>query len=496
MPDLVKIIIPVVIVLLVLLLFFTGYLKAPPDTAYIISGLGRKRILIGKAGWRVPFFERVDKLSLRIMQVDVKTSEAVPTNEFINVTVDGVANVKISSDPELLKLAAEALLGKRPEELVGLVTQVLEGNMREIVGSVGLKEMVQDRQGVARKITENVVPDMRKLGLEVVNFNIQDFKDGAGTIENMGIDNVEQIRKNAQIAKANAQRDIAIATSNAQQEANAVKVQAEKMIAEQDAALAIQQAEMKVKADTKKAEADAAYSIQQETQRKTIEVTKVSADIAKREKEAELAEKEIAIKERQLDAEVRKQADAMKYKAQMEAEAELVRRQRDADAKAYEAVKEAEARKAEAEALRFAMEQEAEGIRAKGLAEAEAIEKKALAQKKMGEASVLEMYLSALPEVVKNAAAPLAQTDKIVMYGDGNSTKLVKDVMSSASQIMDGMKESTGLDLTALLSGAVGGAAAAARQPVTVEVKSVQAPAPGDQAQAASAPEKDDDQNV
>ena len=471
-----------VVVLLLLLLFFTGYLKAPPDTAYIISGLGRKRILIGKAGWRVPFFERVDKLSLRVMQVDVRTSEAVPTNEFINVTVDGVANVKVSSDPELLQLAAEALLGKRPEELVSLVTQVMEGNMREIVGSVGLKEMVQDRQGVARKITENVVPDMRKLGLEVVNFNIQNFKDGAGTIENMGIDNVEQIRKNAQIAKANAQRYIAIATSNAQQEANAVKVQAEKMIAEQDAALAIQQAEMKVKADTKKAEADAAYSIQQETQRKTIEVTRVSADIARKEKESELAEKEIALRERQLDAEIRKQADAMKYKAEKEAEADLIRRQREADAKAYEAVKEAEARKAEADALRFAMEQEAEGIRAKGLAEAEAIEKKAEAQRKMGEASVLEMYLSALPEVVKNAAAPLAQTDKIVMYGDGNSTKLVKDVMSSASQIMDGVKESTGLDITALLSGVVGGSMAASR-PVTVEVK-----AAGDGKDEADAP--------
>ena len=482
MPELMKWIIPGVIVLVVLLLLAAGYLKAPPDTAYIISGLSRKRILIGKAGLRVPFFERVDKLSLRIMQVDVKTSEAVPTNEFINVTVDGVANVKISSDPELLKLAAEALLGKRPEELVGLVTQVLEGNMREIVGSVGLKEMVQDRQGVARKITENVVPDMRKLGLEVVNFNIQNFKDAAGTIENMGIDNVEQIRKNAQIAKANAQRDIAIATSQAQQEANAIKVQSEKMIAEQDAALAIQQAEMKVKADTKKAEADAAYSIQQETQRKTIEVTRVSADIARKEKEAELAEREIAIKERQLDAEVRKQADAMKYKAEKEAEAELVRRQRDADAKAYEAVKEAEARKAEAEALRFSMEQEAEGIRAKGLAEAEAIEKKAEAQKKMGEASVLEMYLEALPEVVKNAAAPLAQTDKIVMYGDGNSTRLVKDVMSSTSQIMDGVKESTGLDLSALLAGVVGGKVAAS-QPVTIEVK----PAEQDEAKAASA---------
>ena len=454
----------VVAVVLIAAIVVMGYLKAPPDTAYIISGLGKKRILIGKAGWRVPFFERVDRLSLRVMQVDVKTSEAVPTNEFINVTVDGVANIKISSNPELLQKAAESLLGMRQQDLVALVTQVLEGNMREIVGSVGLKEMVQDRQGVAKKITENVVPDMEKLGIEVVNFNIQNFKDAAGTIENMGIDNVEQIRKNAQIAKANAQRDIAIATAKAQEEANGVKVEADKKIAEQDAALAVQQAEMKVKADTKRADADAAYSIQQENQRKSIEIAKTDADIARREKEAELAEKEIAIKERKLDAEVKKQADAMKYRAEKEAEADLIRRQREAEARQYEAVKAAEARKAEAEALRYAMEQEAEGIRAKGIAEAEAIEKKAEAQKKMGEASVLEMYLSALPEVVRNAAEPLSKTDKIVMYGEGNSTKVVRDVMASANQIMEGMKESTGIDISSLIAGFAGGKAAKATE--------------------------------
>ena len=439
------------------ILFFSGYLKAPPDTAYIISGIGKRKILIGKAGWRMPFITRVDKLSLSVMQVDVKTSEAVPTNEFINVTVDGVANIKISADPERLSRAAEALLGKSRQELVTLVTQVLEGNMREIVGSVGLKEMVQDRQGVAKKITENVVPDMDKLGIEVVNFNIQNFKDAAGTIENMGIDNVEQIRKNAQIAKANAQRDISIATSNAQQEANAVKVEAEKKIAEQNADLAVQQADMKVRADTKKAEADAAYSIQQENQRKIVEIAKTNADIARREKEAELAEKEIAIKERKLDAEVKKQADAMKYRTEREAEADLIKRQREAEAAAYEAIKDAEAKKAEADAIRYVMEQEAEGIRAKGLAEAEAIEKKAEAQKKMGEASVLEMYLNALPEVVKNAATPLAQTDKIVMYGDGNSTRIVRDVMNSTDQVIEGMKQATGIDLASILAGFVGG---------------------------------------
>ena len=452
------------------LLFFLGYLKAPPDTAFVISGLGKRRILIGKAGWRFPFLERVDKLPLNVMQVDVKTSEAVPTNEFINVSVDGVANIKISSKPELLNRAAESLLGLRQEAMVTLVTQVLEGNMREIVGSVGLKEMVQDRQGVARKITENVVPDMEKLGIEVVNFNIQNFKDAAGTIENMGIDNVEQIRKNAQIAKANAQRDIAIATAEAQQLANAVRADAEKKIAVQNAELAMQQSEMLVRSDTKKAEADAAYAIQQETQRKTIEITKADADIARKEKEAVIADREIALQEKKLDAEIRKQADAKKYQAEKEAEAQLIKRQREADAKKYEMAQQAEAlrieaeahkfqveqqaaaRRAEAEAMRYFMEQEAEGIRAKGVAEAEAIERKAEAQKRMGEASVLEMYLTALPEVVKNAAAPLSQTEKIVMYGDGNSSKLVRDVMLSASQVLEGIKESTGLDLKDLIS--------------------------------------------
>ena len=488
--DYIGYIIAGVVLLLGILLLVCGYLKAPPDTAYIISGFRKRRILIGKAGWRIPFFERVDRISLRVMQVDVKTSEAVPTNEFINVSVDGVANVKVSSDDALLLRAAETLLNMDQDELISLVTQVLEGNMREIVGSVGLKEMVQDRQGVAKKITENVVPDMEKLGIEVVNFNIQNFRDSAGTIENMGIDNVEQIRKNAQIAKANAQRDIAIATAQAQEEANAIKVEADKKIAEQNAQLSVQQAQMQIMADTKKAEADAAYSIQQESQRKTIEVTRANADIARREKEAELAEKEIALRERELDAEIRKQADAMKYKAEKDAEAQLIRRQREAEAQKYETLQQAEARKAEAEALRFAMEQEAEGIRAKGLAEAEAlrfameqeaegirakglaeaeaIEKKAEAQKRMGEASILEMYLSALPEVVKNAAAPLAQTEKIVMYGDGNSTKLIKDVIASTNQIADGMRESTGIDLQALIAGFAGGKAAQKSEPVEV----------------------------
>ena len=481
MPDPVTIIIIAVIafVALLALIFASGYVKAPPNKAYIISGIrSKKKVLIGKAGFRWPFFERLDKLSLDVMQVDVKTSEAVPTNEFINVSVDGVANIKISSDPELINKAAESLLAMDQRQLIFLCTQVLEGNMREIVGSVGLKEMVQERQIVAEKIKENAVPDMRKLGIEIVNFNIQNFKDGAGTIENMGIDNVEQIRKAAQIAKAEAARDISIAEANAKEEANKVAVNTNLRISEQNTALAIRQAELKKDADIKQAEADAAYAIQKEQQRKTIEVTAADADIARREKDAELAEKEIALQERRLDAEIRKKADALKYEAEKKAEAELIKRQREAEARRFEEeqaamakmkMAEAEkfeqeqqalAQKATADALAYSKMKEAEGIRAVGLAEAEAIEKKAEAQKKMGEASVLDMYLTALPEVVKNAAAPLAQTDKIVMYGEGNSAKLVKDVMTSANQITESLEESVGIDLKSMLAGFVGGKAA------------------------------------
>ena len=441
-------------VVLVIALLCSGDVKAPPDTAYIISGLRKKKkILIGRAGFRIPFLERIDRLSLRVMQVDVKTSEAVPTNEFINVMVDGVANIKISSDPANIAKASEALLGMHQEELVRLVTQVLEGNMREIVGSVGLKEMVQDRQGVAKKITENVVPDMEKLGIEVVNFNIQNFKDNAGTIENMGIDNVEQIRKSAAIAKANAQRDISIAEAEAKQQSNAVRVDSEKAIAEQNAELSMQQSSVKRKADNARAEADAAYDIQKEAQRKTIEIASANADIARREKEAELAEKEILLQEKKLDAEIRKKADALKYEAEKKAEADLIRRQREADAAAYEVIKEAEARKAEADALKYSMEQEAAGIRAKGLAEAEAIEKKALAQQKMSEASVLEMLLAVLPEMAKNIAEPLANVDSITMYGSDNTTKLMQEVTNSSSQIFEAVKTATGLDITQLIAG-------------------------------------------
>ena len=153
------------LILFLIVLFVAGYVKAAPDTAIIISGMGKRKILIGKAGFRIPFLQRLDRLSLRVFQVDIKTDEAIPTSNFINIRVDGVANLKISSDPQLLNLAAEAILNMNEEDLIQQVQQVLQGNMREIIGTVDIKRLVQDRQGVAQSVKENVVPDMAKMGI-------------------------------------------------------------------------------------------------------------------------------------------------------------------------------------------------------------------------------------------------------------------------------------------------------------------------------------------
>ena len=460
------IVIAVAVVLLIVVLA-SGYLKAPPDTAYIISGL-RKKIIIGKASIRIPFFERVDKLKLQLIAVDVKTSSAVPTADYININVDANVNVKVSSDPMLIKLGAENFLNKDTAYIAKVAREVLEGNMREIVGQMTLVAMVNDRKAFAEKVQENAAPDLNRMGLEIVSFNVQNFTDDQNLIENLGIDNVTTIQKKAAIARAESEKEIEIAKAAAQKEANDARVQAQTEIAKKNNELAIRQAELKKDADTQLAIADAAYEIQKEEQRRTIEVTRANANIAASEKDVELKAKEAEVKEKALDADVKKMAEAARYKAQQEADAKLYQLKKEAEADRFQREQEAEAQKAEAEAAKYAKMQEAEGIaavgkaeadaiRAKGLAEAEGINAKAEAMKKYGEAAVLEMYFKALPDVVKNAALPLANVDKITMYGDGNSSKLVGDIIGSTTKITDGLTEATGIDLRALLAGFLGG---------------------------------------
>lgn len=457
------------ILFVLIILFITGYVKASPDTAIIISGLRKNpKVLIGKAGIKIPFLERKDELNLQLIPIDVKTSNAVPTADYININVDATVNVKISDNEERLKLAAQNFLNKNAEYIGRVAREVLEGNVREIVGKMALEEMVSDRQKFALLVKENAEPDLAAMGLDIISFNVQNFVDGNGVIENLGVDNIVKIQKNAAISRAESEKEIAKAQANAKREANEAEVNAASEIAKKQNELAIQKAELKREADVKQAEADAAYKIQEEEQRKTVEITTANANIAKQEKEILLKQREAEVMEQSLDAQVKKKAEADKFAKQQQADAQLYERQREAEAKKFETEKEAEAMKAQAEARKYTMEQEAEGIRTKGLAEAEAIrakavaeaegiEKKAEAMAKMGEAAVLEMYFKALPEVVKNAAEPLNSVDKITMYGDGNSTKLMKDIMGTVVQVTDGLKESTGVDLQAILSGFLAG---------------------------------------
>lgn len=470
--NLVKFLPVIAVVFLLVLVVSIGYVKAPPDTAYIISGFRKSRTLIGKAGIRIPFFERLDKLSLKMFSVDVKTTDFVPNADYINVKVDASVKLRVGQSKEMRELAAQFFLNEREETIISRVQDTLEGNMREIIGQMKLKEMVTDRKTFGERVQANAVPDLEKMGLELMAFNVQSFIDQDDVIQNLGIDNVSQIRKSAAIAKAEADRDVAIAQAQTEKEANDAQVQSQIDIAEKQNSLAIKQSELKMVSDNKKAIADAVYEIQSQEQRKSIEITSVEADIARTDKQAELKAKEVEVAKQTLDAEVRAKADANLYEQQKTAEAELYKRQKEAEAAKYEKEQEAEAIKIQAVANKEAKEQEAigiaavgkaeaEAIQAKALAEAEGINKKAEAMQKYGEAAVIEMIVSALPEIAKNVAEPLSKVDKITMYGEGNNTKLIKDIVNGTSQITEGISESMGLDLKSLLAGVLGGKLAA-----------------------------------
>ena len=461
MEELIKIVIPfipvAIIAIVVICILFSGYVKASPNEAYIISGLRKKpRILIGKSGIKIPFFEKLDKLSLGAIQIDVKTKSAVPTAEFINVRVDSTVSVQIGKSPEMISLAAQNFLNTSRREIAEKINDLLEGNIREIVGQSELKKMVNDRKDFSKKVQENVVPDLARFGLELISFNVQNFVDDNGVIENLGIDNIEQIRKDAAIAKSNAKREVSIKEAENAKAANDVRVRSEEEIAIKNNDLLIKKAELKKISDTQIAQADAAEKIEAEKQRQLRDVAATNADIAKAEREAELKRKQIELKEYELDAIVRKQADANKYAAEKQAEAELISRQKTAEAERFEKEQEALAQKVQADAEKYAAFAKAEGIAAIGEAEAQAIEKKAEAQKKMGQASVLEMVLGVLPEITEAAAAPLQNVDKITMYGADGSNQLVSNIMKTTDQVIQGVKESTGIDLTTMLSSYLG----------------------------------------
>lgn len=432
-----------VAVLLLLLLLFASYVKTSPNIAMVISGLTKKpRYLVGKGGFRVPFLEKTDKLYLGQVTVDIKTKEAIPTNDFINVKIDAVAKVQVDMSDETFVCAIKNFLNVGPAIIAQEVQDTFEGNLRESVGAVCLKELNVDRDAFSDQVLAKATKDLSTLGLKVLSCNIQNISDENGLIKALGADNTWKIRQDAAITKANAEKAIAIAEANAAQEANDVRVLSETAIAEKNNSLEIRKAELQKSADTKKAEADAAYEIQKQEQQATIYQKTINAEIEKTQREQVLSQEKIKIKENELTAEVNKQADAHKYEVEKKAEAER-----------YEAEQ-----KAQAEAAKYAKLQETEGIRAVGeanasaaqamfIAEAEGLEKKADAYERFGQAAILDMVVKILPQVAAEVAKPISSIDSVNIY-DGGVDRVSGNVPVVLKQTFDTIESATGVNLT------------------------------------------------
>lgn len=493
----------IVLAIAILAILASGYVKASPNKAYIISGIKREpKVLIGRAGIKIPFLEKKDELILKQISIDIKTNGYIPTKDFIGVDIDAVAKVRVLTQrdvtvnakgevvagadankritTEMANAAMKNFLNMNEDQIRDALTDSLQGNMREIIGTQCLKELCNDRKTFGDEVQAKAQKDMNALGIWIESCNIQKIEDENNLITALGQDNMSQIQKDASVAKAQADRDVAIARAQAQKDANDAQVIAETEIAQKQTELAIKKAELKKESDIKKAEADAAYKIQEEEQRKTVEITTANANLARQEKELELKEREVSIKEKALEAEVKKTAEANKYAAQQKADAEQYERQKRAEAELFEIQRQAEAEKAKSEAERFAKEQAAEAVKAAGLAEAAAVAakgkaeaeaiqakaeaeaagilKKAEAMKQYGDAArqqmeldTLKVYFEQLPKIAEAVAKGYTNVESIKMFG-GDSSKLSGDIMTTVTQVTDGIKESTGLDINEMLA--------------------------------------------
>ena len=451
--------------LILLLIVVTSYRKAPPDKALIISGPRAKpKIAIGRSALKLPFLERADFLTLKLISVDVQTKKEVHTKDFIAMKVDGAVTLRIGTggskvddhgniiegefDDTLIHNAMKHFLNASEKDIMTTCVEVLEGNMREAVGLMTLQEMVQDPKKFAKEVKENVKPELMQMGIELINFTVQNFTDEENVIRSLGEENRSKIRENAAIAKADSDQKIAVAESASKMKSEEARINQETEVAQRENTLTIKKAELQKEADKARAEADSVYGINKQEQRKTLEVATASADIAREEQNVLVNKQKALAREQELSASVVKEAEADKNRREIEAEATLSERKLEAEALRV---------KAEAEAERIAVvgKAEAEATRLRGLAEAEAIEKKAEAMEKYGQAAMLEMLVGVIPEVSKAVGESISNIGNITLYGGtqdgsiGGTTELMPIAMAKIFQTIE---SATGLSMTDLVN--------------------------------------------
>ena len=482
-------------ILFVIILIRSCWKVAGTNEVLIVSGLGKVKTKSGGGIFVIPLVQKTQKMTLENIQVDFTSKSEIPTKDAIHVLVDAVANMSISQDPARQRIAASKFAGYSIRQIQDIVVPILEGNIREIISQTEFEDLIRgDKKIFAERVQDNVTPNLADLGIDLTTFNIQNFSDKNGVIRDLGIENIEKIKKEAQIAAAKAKAEVAIEAAKADKAANDAKVEAATEIARKQTEFAVQKAAMQAQADTEQAKADAAKQIEAENQRKAREIAEAEANLARQEKAIELQEREVAIKERKLEADVKKTAEAQKYAEQQAAEAKkfaaqaaadaaLYERERKADAARIEAEKkaaadlalataEAEAQKRLAEAIEAEGKAKAAAAQAQGLAEAEAIRAKAEAEakgmlekaealKQYGDAAKQQMELDAIKVLYEQLPAIAEAIGKgyqganIHVIGN-DAGQLAGNMMSGITQITEGFKGATGMDLNSIIGGMLG----------------------------------------
>lgn len=479
MPD--YMIVPALVVGAIVMLglaFWARYKTVGPDEAMIVTGsfLGGKNVATDETGRSIkivrgggafiwPIFQQSERLSLLSHKLDVSTPE-VYTEQGVPVAADGVAIIKIGGAVEDVATAAEQFMGKPIESLKGEAQEVLEGHLRAILGMMTVEEVYRNRDKFAQEVQGVAARDLKKMGLQIVSFTIKDVRDKHGYLDALGKPRIAVVKRDAEIAEAEAIRDARIQKAHAEEQGQKAELLRDTNIAEAAKEKELKVASFKKEQDTAKAEADQAYHIQEARAKQTMVEEQMKVELVRKEREIDLQEKEIVVRQKQYDAEVKKKADADRYAVEQAAEAEKARRMREADASQYsieaEARANAEQKRLEglaiADAERAKGTAEAEVIRLRGLAEAEAKEKLAEAFQKFGEAAVLDIIVRMLPELAGKIAEPIASIEKLTVVdtgkgegaGAGRVSNYVTELMATAPEML---KSVSGIDLEQLIQG-------------------------------------------
>ena len=463
------------VIFLLILAVLTMWRKVSQDKALVVTGL-KKRVISGGGGLVVPLLEKTDQISLENMKIEVKTDGAL-TEQGVDITADGVAVIKVKSDKESILASVEQFNTGREKETILVIKDtakdVLEGKLREIISKMSVEEIYKDREKFASQVQEVAALDLAEMGLEIKAFTIRDISDKNGYLEALGKKRIAEVKRDALIAEAEANKETKIQTAEANRLGQAAFIISETQIAEsaKDKELKVQL--YRKEQETEKAKADLAYEIEASKVQQEVEKEKMQVQIVRKQKEIELAEQEAARKEKELEATVVKMADAEKYSIEKQAEADRYKEIQNAMAIA-EAIKlkgnaMAEAKRAEGMA-------EVEIIREKGKAEAEAMMKKAEAYKQYNDAAVSQMIIEKLPELAKAIAEPLSKTEKIVIVDNGSGegkgaakvSGYVTDILSTLPETVNAL---TGVNLMDILSGNHKPAEAAKEAVKTTEIK-------------------------